>query len=65
MGKSDFIIKLKYGGFIKNIGEHEIVVTNDVNDAKHFTMSEIKGTSYIRKLLKSNKVNIYGRKDTI
>ena len=62
MDTSDFIIKLKYGGFIKKIECHEIVVTDDVNDAKHFTMSQILRNPYIKELLKSNKANFYGRK---
>ena len=60
--KSDFIIKLKHGGFIKKIQPHYIVVCDDVNDAQHFTMSQIKHIPFIRKCLKRDKINIYGRK---
>ena len=63
--KTDFIVKLKYGGFIVSIGKHEIHTSEDVNDAKHFTITELKKDSVLKRLLKKGQANFYGRKDKI
>ena len=66
MATSDFIIKLKSGKWLKTIENNGVViVVDDVNDAGHFSLWEIKKNKYIMKLLKRKQASFYGRKEQI
>lgn len=65
MATSDFIIKLKSGKWLKTIENGVVIVVDDINDAGHFSLLEIKKNKYIMKLLKRKQASFYGRKENI